>query len=260
MQKVLQFLKVAGKKEINRAVQGSAVSVIMAALLSSPTNARVFEELKGLLIVTELLKSMSSQDSDNTEDSSLRKALVELLCVYLLPEKPTAEHSIRTRTVSSPSYVPSSTVGSTIPSATATTTSSLLPSSSSSTPPCESSTPGPCQNGSGRSDNNSQETAAATVLPGGEKRRDRSVNTGTAKTSQVRQDILPGPRSRKRHASSSNIDITLSFLCMAARYRGKIQPTEKKQAMLAQYIPNFSGLMAELQSTSDLVSCSRRMI
>lgn len=263
MQKVLQLLEAAGEKAMSRCVRHSAVSVLMAALLSSPTNTRVFEELRGLLIVTRLLESSSQETRLGVPvDSSLRKALVELLCVYLLPETSTMEPYLKTQIVPSPSCSRSFTGMSKMSSETM---DALLPSSSS-IPPCEAGSRNTDKNGYRRSASAPGKTLITATALSHEDKQDEeeaSENQALSKESMKNSSQVPThprPQSRKSRHVRSDINMSLSFLSMAARYRGKTKPTEKKQAMLARYIPDFAEIMGEFEGRSDLVSCSKKVV
>lgn len=63
------------------AIQSSALLVLVTALLATPQNTRMFENMDGLLTVTSLFK-----DEETTQNVKLK--LLEFLYFYLMPEAP----------------------------------------------------------------------------------------------------------------------------------------------------------------------------
>lgn len=64
------------------AIQSQALLVLVTALLATPQNTRIFEQMDGLLTVTSLFK-----DEDTTQNVKVK--LLEFLYFYLMPETPT---------------------------------------------------------------------------------------------------------------------------------------------------------------------------
>ncbi|KAF2440011.1 cell division control protein 14 [Karstenula rhodostoma CBS 690.94] len=63
------------------AIQSAALLVLVTALLATPQNTRIFEQMDGLLTVTALFK-----DEDTTQQVKVK--LLEFLYFYLMPEVP----------------------------------------------------------------------------------------------------------------------------------------------------------------------------
>jgi len=63
------------------AIQSAALLVLVTALLATPQNTRIFEQMDGLLTVTTLFK-----DEDTTQQVKVK--LLEFLYFYLMPETP----------------------------------------------------------------------------------------------------------------------------------------------------------------------------
>ncbi|KAL1596664.1 hypothetical protein SLS60_009312 [Paraconiothyrium brasiliense] len=63
------------------AIQSAALLVLVTALLATPQNTRIFEQMDGLLTVTTLFK-----DEDTTQQVKVK--LLEFLYFYLMPEAP----------------------------------------------------------------------------------------------------------------------------------------------------------------------------
>jgi hypothetical protein len=61
------------------AIQSTTLLVLVTALLGNPQNARVFEQIDGLLTITSLFKSRSTT-------RTLKLKLMEFLYFYLMPE------------------------------------------------------------------------------------------------------------------------------------------------------------------------------
>ncbi|KAK7885168.1 hypothetical protein LTR67_010659 [Exophiala xenobiotica] len=64
------------------AIQSSTIMALVTSLLDQPQNARTFEAIDGLLVVTSLFKSRSTS-------REVKLKLVEFLYFYLMPETPT---------------------------------------------------------------------------------------------------------------------------------------------------------------------------
>ncbi|KAF3039612.1 hypothetical protein E8E11_002969 [Didymella keratinophila] len=63
------------------AIQSQAILVLVTALLATPQNTRVFEQMDGLLTITSL-------QSDEETTQSVKVTVLEFLYFYLLPEAP----------------------------------------------------------------------------------------------------------------------------------------------------------------------------
>lgn len=63
------------------AIQSQAILVLVTALLATPQNTRIFEQMDGLLTVTSL-------QSDEETTQSVKVKVLEFLYFYLLPEAP----------------------------------------------------------------------------------------------------------------------------------------------------------------------------
>ncbi|OSS43365.1 hypothetical protein B5807_11933 [Epicoccum nigrum] len=63
------------------AIQSQAILVLVTALLATPQNTRVFEQMEGLLTITSL-------QSDEETTQSVKVTVLEFLYFYLLPEAP----------------------------------------------------------------------------------------------------------------------------------------------------------------------------
>lgn len=63
------------------AIQSSTLLTLVASLLDNPQNARTFESLDGLLVVTSLFKARATS-------REIKLKLVEFLYFYLMPETP----------------------------------------------------------------------------------------------------------------------------------------------------------------------------
>lgn len=63
------------------AIQSAALLVLVTALLATPQNTRIFEQMDGLLTVTTLFK-----DEETTQQVKVK--LLEFLYFYLMPEAP----------------------------------------------------------------------------------------------------------------------------------------------------------------------------
>lgn len=63
------------------AIQSSTLLTLVSSLLDNPQNARTFESLDGLLVVTSLFKA-------RTTSREIKLKLVEFLYFYLMPETP----------------------------------------------------------------------------------------------------------------------------------------------------------------------------
>jgi hypothetical protein len=63
------------------AIQSAALLVLVTALLATPQNTRIFEQMDGLLTVTTLFK-----DEETTQQVKVK--LLEFLYFYLMPESP----------------------------------------------------------------------------------------------------------------------------------------------------------------------------
>lgn len=62
-------------------IQSQALIVLVTALLATPQNTRIFEQMDGLLTVTSLFK-----DEETTK--SVKVKVLEFLYLYLMPETP----------------------------------------------------------------------------------------------------------------------------------------------------------------------------
>jgi hypothetical protein len=63
------------------AIQSQAILVLVTALLATPQNTRIFEQMDGLLTITSL-------QSDEETTQSVKVKVLEFLYFYLLPEAP----------------------------------------------------------------------------------------------------------------------------------------------------------------------------
>lgn len=63
------------------AIQSRAILVLVTALLATPQNTRIFEQMDGLLTVTSL-------QSDEETTQNVKVKVLEFLYFYLLPEAP----------------------------------------------------------------------------------------------------------------------------------------------------------------------------
>lgn len=63
------------------AIQSQAILVLVTALLATPSNTRVFEQMDGLLTITSL-------QSDEGTAQNVKVTVLEFLYFYLLPEAP----------------------------------------------------------------------------------------------------------------------------------------------------------------------------
>ncbi|KAL6251751.1 hypothetical protein RBB50_001961 [Rhinocladiella similis] len=71
------------------AIQSSTIMALVTSLLDQPQNARTFESIDGLLVVTSLFKSRSTS-------REVKLKLVEFLYFYLMPETPATKLSTST--------------------------------------------------------------------------------------------------------------------------------------------------------------------
>lgn len=71
------------------AIQSSTIMALVTSLLDQPQNARTFEVIDGLLVVTSLFKSRSTS-------REVKLKLVEFLYFYLMPETPTQKMTAST--------------------------------------------------------------------------------------------------------------------------------------------------------------------
>lgn len=70
------------------AIQSAALLVLVTALLATPQNTRIFEQMDGLLTVTTLFK-----DEETTQQVKVK--LLEFLYFYLMPEAPVQSSGAR---------------------------------------------------------------------------------------------------------------------------------------------------------------------
>ena len=70
------------------AIQSAALLALVTALIGTPQNTRIFEEMDGLLTVTTLFK-----DEDTTKQVKMK--LLEFLYFYLMPETPSIPRADR---------------------------------------------------------------------------------------------------------------------------------------------------------------------
>ncbi|EHK98302.1 putative Cell division control protein 14 [Glarea lozoyensis 74030] len=74
------------------AVQSSTIITLVCALIEAPQNARTFERLDGLMMITSVFKSR-----ETTREVKLK--LVEFLYFYLMPETPSIPSANATASV-----------------------------------------------------------------------------------------------------------------------------------------------------------------
>ncbi|KOS21613.1 Cell division control protein 14 [Escovopsis weberi] len=77
------------------AIQSATLLTLVVALIDTPSNARAFEGLDGLLTITSLFKSRSTA-------REVKLKLVEFLYFYLMPESPPSTSPIEKREPSGP--------------------------------------------------------------------------------------------------------------------------------------------------------------